>query len=118
MNSRSSTFAKLLIITCLALTSCKETETLKKQLAENTTKIKALQEEATSLDSQMIELKKFLPATIVSEALVKEFSAKLAVGVVGIENEITNVKTNIAEAEVQLAQAQKDLEALRAFATR
>jgi uncharacterized coiled-coil DUF342 family protein len=118
MNPRPFTFVQLLLFACLGLTSCKETEGLKKQLSEETLKIKALHDEAANMDTQMIELRKSLPATVISEAMIKDYSAKLAVGVVSIENEITNVKATIVEADTQLAQAQKDLEALRAMTTR
>jgi hypothetical protein len=113
MQATSSTMAKLFIIPCFALTSCKETESMKKDVESTTAQIQMLQNESASMDTQMIELRKFLPPTVATEPLIKQFSAKLAVEVVGIENEIARVKTSLVEAETQLASARKDLETIR-----
>jgi predicted nucleic acid-binding Zn-ribbon protein len=116
MNFHSFTQVILLSISCLALTSCKETQNLKQQLTDTTTRIKALHDESTTMNSQMVELRKFLPATINSEAMIKEFTTQLAGSIVGIENDISRTKASLQEAESQLSQAHKDLESLRAMA--
>ena len=86
---------------------------MKKEVAAATNQIKSLQDESASIDAQMIELRKLLPATVATEPLIKQFASKLAVDVVGIENEITRVKTTILEAQTLLDQAGQDLETLR-----
>jgi hypothetical protein len=111
MQATPSTLAKLFLISCFALTSCKETEFMKKDVEATTAQIKLLQDESASMDAQMIELRKFLPPTVTTEPLIKQFSAKLALEVVGIENEVARVKTSLVEAETLLARAH--IEALR-----
>jgi septal ring factor EnvC (AmiA/AmiB activator) len=113
MQVTPSALAKFFLILCFALTSCKETESMKKAVETTHAEIKKLQEETAGMDNQMIELRKLLPVSVVSEPLIKQFTAKLANEILGIENEITRVKTSLLEAQTQLAKAQKDLETLR-----
>ena len=115
MQVTPSTLAKFCLIPCFALTSCKDTESMKKEVATTYAEIKKLQEETVSIDTQMIELRKFLATTDASETLIKQLTANLANEVVGLENEITRVRTSLLEAETQLATAQKDLETLRSL---
>ncbi len=116
MQATHSTLARLFLIPCLALSSCKETEILKKEGSAATHQVKILQEEAKSMEAQMVDLRKLLPATIASEPQIKQFSAKLATEIIGLENEITRVQTSLVQAETLLAKAQKDLETLRGLA--
>lgn len=86
---------------------------MKKEVATTNAAIKKLQEEAVSMNTQMIELRKSLATTVTSEPLIQQFTVKLANEVVRIEHEMTRVKTSLLEAETQLAKAQKDLASLR-----
>jgi chromosome segregation ATPase len=113
MQATLSILAKFCLIPCFALTSCKDTASMKKEVETTYAEIKKLQEETVSIDTQIIELRKFLATTVDSAPLIKQFTAKLANEVVEIENEITRARTSLAEAETQLATAQKDLETLR-----
>ena len=113
MQVTPSALAKFFLISCFALTSCKETESMKKEVAATQAAIKKLQEEAVSMNTQMIELRKFLATTVASEPLIQQFTVKLANEIVRIEHEMTRVKTSLSEAETQLAKAQKDLASLR-----
>jgi chromosome segregation ATPase len=104
----------LLLSLCLALSSCKETQQMQKQLKEATVRITALQAELAQMETQMASVRSQLPAGTATEQGLKQHTVQLATGVVALETEIAQTQAAIQETQKALEAAKADLQTLRA----
>lgn len=109
----------ILLACCLALTSCKENQQMQQQLDEANAKVKAVQTESLTIDQDMANYRREIPAYAGTGAAgAQQYAVQLATELVALETQVAQTKKTLAESEAALAKARQDLEALRAKAPR
>jgi uncharacterized coiled-coil DUF342 family protein len=111
----SSNSLTLLLSASLCLTSCKETQELQKQMNEVNAKVQAVQAESLEIDKKMAEYRKEIPAYAgLGVAGARQYAVQLAAELISVENQVAQAQETNKQAESELAQARKDLQAVKA----
>jgi len=99
----------------LTLCGCKENQALQKELDAQNARLKALQQESFQMDQKMADFRKEIPASMgVGVAAAKNYAGLLAADLVATENQITQAQGQLKDAEMILAQIQKDIGMIKA----
>lgn len=109
--------SRLLLVSVFSLTlcGCKENQALQKELDAQNARLKALQQESFQMDQKMADFRKEIPASMgVGVAAAKNYAGLLAADLVATENQITQAQGQLKDAEMILAQIQKDIGMIKA----